>query len=104
MTRVLEGLTLNKGRIRENLEFLHGINMAEAIMIELTRRGMDRQNAHEHVRCSSMKALETRQPLSEVLSHDPTVIGLIKPYETEELLNPDRYYRYCSPPGRKGDP
>ena len=91
MTRVLEGLTLNKGRIRENLEFLHGINMAEAIMIELTRRGMDRQNAHEHVRVASMKALETRQPLSEVLSHDPTVIGLIKPYETEELLNPDRY-------------
>ncbi len=34
MTVVLEGLVINKAAIRRNLAFLHGINMAESIMIE----------------------------------------------------------------------
>jgi adenylosuccinate lyase len=91
MTRVLEGLTIRKDRIRENLQFLHGINMAESVMIELTRKGMDRQDAHEHIRVASMKALEMKKPLSEVLSHDGAVMGILSPGEIEELLNPDRY-------------
>jgi adenylosuccinate lyase len=91
MTRVLEGLTIKKERIRENLDLLHGINMAESVMIELTRKGMDRQDAHEHVRVASMKALETKKPLSEVLSHDPAVMALLQPREIADLLDPDRY-------------
>jgi adenylosuccinate lyase len=91
MTRVLDGLTIKKERIRENLDFLHGINMAESVMIELTRKGMDRQDAHEHVRVASMKALETKKPLSEVLSDDPAVMALLQPLEIADLLDPDRY-------------
>jgi adenylosuccinate lyase len=91
MTRVLEGLTIHKERIRENLQFLRGINMAESVMIELTRKGMDRQDAHEHIRVASMKALEIKKPLSEVLSHDRAVMGLLTAGEIEELLNPDNY-------------
>ena len=40
MSTVLEGLVINRAAIRRNLVFLHGINMAESVMIELTRRGM----------------------------------------------------------------
>ena len=91
MTRVLEGLTINRERIRENLDLLHGINMAESVMIELTRKGMDRQDAHEHVRVASMKALKEKKPLSEVLSHDSSVKALLTAHEIEDLLDPDRY-------------
>ena len=37
MTVVLEGLVINRAAIRRNLGFLHGINMAESVMIGLTR-------------------------------------------------------------------
>ena len=49
--------------------------MAESVMIELTRKGMDRQDAHEHVRIASMKALERKCPLSSV-REDPVVLSV----------------------------
>src|SRR5512147_273160 len=57
MAGVLDGLVINRAAIRRNLAFLHGINMAESVMIELTRRGMNRQDSHERVRMASMQAL-----------------------------------------------
>ena len=65
MIKVLEGLCIREDRIRENLNFLHGINMAESVMIELTKKGMDRQEAHEIVRISSMEALAGKCALAE---------------------------------------
>jgi adenylosuccinate lyase len=91
MIQVLRGLTIKEDRVRENLEFLHGLNMAESVMIELTRKGMDRQDAHEHVRVASMKALEGKHPLLSVLGEDNVVLKLLKKPEIESLLDPDNY-------------
>ncbi|MDD1711957.1 MAG: adenylosuccinate lyase [Methanoregulaceae archaeon] len=91
MTRVLEGLTINESRVRRNLDILHGINMAEAVMIDLTRRGMERQAAHEVVRVASMKALSEGRPLASVLEEIPGVRQYLSADEIRELLDPDRY-------------
>ena len=74
MATILEGLVINNAAIRRNLAFLHGINMAEAVMIELTRRGMSRQDAHERIRVASMKALAEGRPLGDVLGEDSGVV------------------------------
>ena len=91
MIRILEGLTIREDRIRDNLNFLHGINMAESVMIELTKRGMDRQEAHEIVRISSMEALAGKCALADVLGNHPRVRERLTPGEIGELLNPDNY-------------
>ncbi len=91
MTTVIEGLVLKPDRIRENLMMLHGINMAESVMIELTRRGMPRQEAHEVIRVKSMEALATKRPLVDLLSDAGEVTGIISPGEIEILLEPDNY-------------
>lgn len=41
MVSVLEDLNLREDRIKQNLSMLHGINMAESIMIELTKKGWE---------------------------------------------------------------
>lgn len=91
MISVLEGLNLKEDRIKENLSMLHGINMAESIMIELTKKGMGRQEAHEIIREKSMEALETKEPLSVLLSRTPEVTGIIPAQEIEKLLSPGSY-------------
>lgn len=91
MIGVLEGIRLNPENIRRNLEMLHGVNMAESVMIELTKRGMDRQNAHEIVRVSSMSAFEMKTPVSEILSQNKEVSSYLKKEEIESLLLPDNY-------------
>jgi adenylosuccinate lyase len=91
MTTVLDKLVINRAAIRRNLAFLHGINMAESVMIELTRRGMNRQDAHEHVRMASMQALAESRPLADVLGADTEVIRFCSRDDLVSLLAPDAY-------------
>jgi adenylosuccinate lyase len=91
MINVIEGLTIKHDRIAQNLAMLQGVNMAESVMIELTGRGMGRQEAHEAMRKASMLALERKGPLAEVLSSDEEVSKFISPGEIQALLDPEHY-------------
>ena len=91
MTTVLEGLVINRAAIRRNLAFLHGINMAESVMIELTKKGMNRQDSHERIRVASMLALVEERPLADVLGMDPEVLRHCSKTDIAALLNPDSY-------------
>ena len=91
MAVVLEGLVINHAAIRRNLAFLHGINMAESVMIELTRRGMKRQDSHERVRLASMQALVEEKPLADVLVRDTEVVRYCSRADISALLDPDSY-------------
>jgi len=91
MANVLEGLVINRAAIRRNLGFLHGINMAESVMIELTKKGMNRQDSHERVRMASMQALAENRPLADVLGADPEIVRYCSKVDIAALLNPDAY-------------
>ena len=91
MTTVIEGLVIKEDRIQENLNMLHGINMAESVMIELTRLGMGRQEAHEVIRVKSMEALKAKRSLVGLLSETPEVTDKITPSDIEALLDPNQY-------------
>lgn len=91
MVTVIEGLVLKEDRIKENLMMLHGINMAESVMIELTKRGMGRQEAHEVIRVKSMEALAAKRSLADLLAQTPEVIAVIPAIEIGNLLNPEQY-------------
>jgi adenylosuccinate lyase len=91
MATVLENLVINRAAIRRNLAFLHGINMAESVMIELTRKGMGRQDAHERIRMASMQALAENRPLADVLGADQEVVRFISKADIASLLSPDAY-------------
>jgi adenylosuccinate lyase len=91
MAGVIDGLVINRAAIRRNLAFLHGINMAESVMIELTKKGMNRQDSHERVRMASMQALAEGKALADVLATDPEVVLYSSKAEITALLNPDAY-------------
>ena len=64
---VLENLRFYPENIRRNLDSLNGLNMGEAVMIELAKRGVGRQEAHELVRTAAMRAHDTGQHFKQVL-------------------------------------
>lgn len=91
MVKVLEGLTIREENVRKNLDLLHGVNLAESVMIELTKRGMGRQEAHEAVRVASMTALAEKRPIAGVLGEDPAVAAVLDGAEIAALLDPENY-------------
>ena len=91
MIGVMDGLEFNKKNIRKNLMMLRGVNLAESVMIELTKRGMSRQEAHEVMRTASMQALDEDRDLAEVLAGRPEVTAFVTREELDALLDPDAY-------------
>jgi len=88
---VLSGLVVHPDKMRSNLEMTKGLNMAEAVMIELTKRGMNRQGAHALLRASSLKALGQGTSLLDALIKEKEVLKYINAKELEDLLNPEKY-------------
>ncbi|MEM4724993.1 MAG: lyase family protein, partial [Candidatus Hadarchaeum sp.] len=88
---VLSKLNVFPEQMKKNLELTKGLNMAEAVMIELTQRGMNRQEAHSLLRRCSALAIANDQPLIEVLSREPAITKFISREELGELLDYRRY-------------
>jgi len=88
---VIENLRFYPENIRRNLDLLRGLNMGEAVMIELAKRGVGRQEAHELVRSSAMEAHETGKHFKDVLLANPDVANYLSEEDIVNLVDPDRY-------------
>jgi len=91
MTNILKNLWVDKERMQRNMELTQGRTMSEAVMIALTRKGMDRQKAHELIRRLAMKSVVEKQPFKETLLKDKTVRETLGEKEVDEALNPRNY-------------
>jgi adenylosuccinate lyase len=90
-TRTLANMRLRPENIERNLTLLHGLNMAENVMVELAKKGVGRQQAHEIMRQSSMLAFEQKRELADVLLENETVMANLRPEEIASLLDPHQY-------------
>ncbi len=91
MIGVMERLEVNEENARKNLERLGGINLSEAVMIELTRRGLGRQEAHELVRNAAMRCYETGKSFAECLIEDDKISKVLSHDDVTRLLKPENY-------------
>ncbi len=93
--KLAEGIIANlrffPENIKRNLELMRGLNMGEAVMIELAKRGVGRQEAHEIVRTSAMEARESGRHMKDVLMSRPEVTEFISAWEIEGVMDPEGY-------------
>jgi adenylosuccinate lyase len=93
--KLAEGIIANlrffPENIKRNLELMGGLNMGEAVMIELAKRGVGRQEAHEIVRTSAMEARESGRHMKDVLMSRPDVTEFISAGEIEGIMDPEGY-------------
>lgn len=91
MILILSSLRVDEERMRRNMELTQGRFMSEPVMLALTRKGMDRQEAHELVRKLAMKSLAENRSFKELLTQDETVKRYMAEEDVERALNPRNY-------------
>jgi len=91
MKKVMKGLKIFPENVEKNLMLTKGLNLAEAVMIELTKKGMSRQKAHELLRRLSIKAFEENKGLKEVLLESKEVRAYLSEEDIERVTNPKNY-------------
>jgi adenylosuccinate lyase len=91
--KIVEGLRVDERRIAENLRTYGPFAGTEAILMEAAKRGANRQELHEVIRESAMRAYDAlaagnSNPLATLLADDERIARWVDPAEVRERLDP----------------
>jgi len=91
MSNIVANLHVDEERMLKNLELTQGRAMSEAVMIALTRKGVNRQEAHEYLRKLAIKSEMEKRHFKDVLLQDKIIREKLSGKEIDEALNPKNY-------------
>jgi 3-carboxy-cis,cis-muconate cycloisomerase len=85
-----EGMTVDPGRMRRNLDSTGGLILSEAVMMALAPK-IGRTEAHDVVEHACAAVIEGGGSLAEKLAADPTVAAHLDRAAIDKMLDPARY-------------
>jgi adenylosuccinate lyase len=91
MDNIVANLRVDEQRMLRNLDLTQGRAMSEAVMMVLTRKGVNRQEAHELLRQLTIKSEVEKRHFREILLEDKFVSGKLSEKEIDEALKPENY-------------
>jgi adenylosuccinate lyase len=91
MNNVVANLYVDEQRMLKNIKLSQGRAMSEAVMIALTRKGVNRQEAHELLRKLAIKSNMEKRHFRGILLADKVVSEKLSDKEIDEALNPRNY-------------
>jgi adenylosuccinate lyase len=91
MSNIVGNLRVDEQRMLKNVELTQGRVMSEAVMIALTKKGVDRQEAHGLLRKLAIKSEVERRSFREVLLEDKFICKNLSEREVDHALNPRNY-------------
>ena len=91
-TGVVEGLTVDAARMRANLDATGGLIYSSAVLLELVRSGMTREDAYALVQGAAMETWDTGIPFRTTLREHAIARGQqIDDRRLDEVCRPERY-------------
>jgi adenylosuccinate lyase len=91
MSDVVANLRVDEQRMLRNIDLTQGRAMSEAVMMALTAKGVNRQEAHEMLRKLTIKSEVEKRHFREILLEDKFVSGKLSKKEIDAALNPKNY-------------
>lgn len=93
---IAEGLEVDAGRMRANLDATGGLIMAETVTMALAEK-IGKSEAHHLVEAASKKAIAGKKQLHDVLTKDPAVGAHLSADELAKLFEPMAYQGASQP-------
>jgi adenylosuccinate lyase len=93
-TRIVKGLVVYPGRMRENLERSRGVVFSGTVLLELARKGVSREQAYEWVQRNAMRSFSEQRDFKTLLLDDADVMSVLSPADVERSFSLDEQLRY----------
>ncbi|MCM2254418.1 MAG: adenylosuccinate lyase [Vicinamibacteria bacterium] len=90
-TGIVSGLRVNVERMRRNLDSGRGLVFSGQLLLELTAKGMRREDAYRIVQGHAMAAWEQEGDFRARVEQDPEVKAAITPAALDEVFRLERY-------------
>jgi len=91
---LIENLRVYPERMRENLALLGGVVNSQRILLELARKGMDRQAAYVVVQRNAMKWYDEKLDFQSALLKDADLLEFMSPEEIRACFSPEYHLRH----------
>ena len=91
MTKIVGGLVVNAERMRRNLDAGRGLVFSGQLLLELTAKGMRREDAYAIVQTHAMEAWKTEGDFRARVAADSAVRAVLSEKEIDEVFRLERY-------------
>jgi adenylosuccinate lyase len=94
LTKLVAGLVIYPARMRENLALSKGLYFSQSILLELTRRGMERKAAYEAVQKAAMATWKSNSDFLHEVRQIPEITKLIPEAELVKLCSVEQHLNH----------
>ncbi len=93
MRQIINGLVVYPERMLKNLEATHGLAYSGQLLLDLTRKGVLREDAYAWVQRCAMKVWDEGIDFLESLQQDSDITKILSPDEIRSVVNPELQLR-----------
>src|SRR6478735_3910762 len=92
-TRIVRGLVVNAERMRRNLDSGRGLVFSGQLLLELTAKGMRREDAYKIVQRNAMRSFHEQTDFKSLFMADADVMKVLTPADVEKAFDLDDQLR-----------
>lgn len=94
LRKLVDRLLVYPENMQRNMELTKGLYFSQSVLLELTRRGMERKAAYEAVQRAAMRTWQGKEPLEENLNVEPEISAHLSRDEVSRLCSLDVHFRH----------
>jgi len=94
LTDLVAGLQVYPEKMLQNLGITKGLYCSQSILLELTRRGLERKTAYEAVQRAAMATWQAQNDFLTEVRKVPEITSVIPPDDLEKLCSLEQHFRH----------
>ena len=93
MTKIVTKMVVYPERMLKNIELTRGLAYSGQLLLDLTRRGVVREEAYKWIQRCAMKVWDEDKDFLRVLQEDPDIMRVLSAEEIRSVVNPQLQLR-----------
>ena len=91
MIKVIEGLSVNRQKILDNIHITNGRIFAEFVLEELVKKGISRMSAYDNIQRVAFKTLANNKDFEEAIMQDTSIGANLNKKELKMIFDPNTH-------------
>jgi adenylosuccinate lyase len=93
MAKIVSRMVVYPERMLKNIELMRGLAYSGQLLLDLTRKGVAREEAYRWIQRCSMKVWDEDKDFLQVLQEDPDITQVLSREEIRSVVNPELQLR-----------
>ena len=94
MIPLIENLIVYPENMKKNIELTNGLIFSQVILLELTKRGVSREQSYSLVQRNAMECWQTKQPFKEIILNDGEILNYLSQGAIDDIFSLEKYKKH----------